>query len=296
MDSLKHLNAALAYMESRLVDDIDMAEAARIALCSEYHLSRMFSFLAGIPLSEYIRRRRLTCAAADLQHSDVKVIDIALKYGYSSPDAFARAFQQLHGVTPSEARRSGAMLKAYPPMTFRLTIQGGSEMNYRIVDKEAFRIVGYSKRVPMVFDGVNTDIAAMWNSLDEEEFARLEQLSNIEPAGLISASASITEERNEDQGEFDYYIGAATTNACPEQFAVLEVPALTWALFEVVGSFPEALQLVWRRIYSEWFPSSGYEVVPGPEMLRNLSKDTSSPSFRSEIWIPVMKRSIGSEA
>jgi len=296
MDSLKHMNAALAYIEARLAEEIDMAEAARIALCSEYHFTRMFSFLAGIPLSEYVRRRRLTRAAAELRQSEVKVIDIALKYGYSSPDAFARAFQQLHDTTPSEARRSDAMLKAYPPMTFRLTIQGGSEMNYRIVDKAAFRIVGYSKRVPIVFHGVNPDIAAMWNSLDEEEFARLELLSDIDPAGLVSASSNFSEERLEGQGEFDYYIGAATTNACPEQFVALEVAATTWALFEVSGSFPEALQLVWRRIYSEWFPSSGYEVAPGPEMLRNVSKDTSSPMFRSEIWIPVKKLSIGSEA
>lgn len=141
MNSLKHMNDALAYIEARLADNIDMNEAARLALCSEYHFTRMFSFLAGIPLSEYVRRRRLTRAAAELRQSNAKVIDIALKYGYSSPDAFARAFQQLHDATPSEARRTGAMLKAYPPMTFQLMIQGGSEMNYRIVDKEAFRIL-----------------------------------------------------------------------------------------------------------------------------------------------------------
>lgn len=295
MDSLKHMNAALAYIEARLTDDIDMAEAARIALCSEYHFTRMFSLLAGIPLSEYVRRRRLTRAAAELRQSDAKVIDMALKYGYSSPDAFARAFQQLHGATPSEARKPGAMLKAYPPMTFRLTIQGGSEMNYRIVDKAAFRIVGYSKRVPIVFHGVNPDISAMWNSLDEEELARLERLSDVEPAGLVSASANFSEGLMEEQGEFDYYIGAATTNACPERLAALEVAATTWALFEAVGPFPAALQSVWGRIYSEWFPTSGYELAPGPEMLRNVSKDTSSPAFRSEIWIPVKKRASGSE-
>lgn len=169
-------------------------------------------------------------------------------------------------------------------------------MNYRIVDKEAFRIVGYSKRVPIVLHGVNPYIAAMWNSLDEEEFIRLERLSEVEPAGLVSASANFSEGRMEEQGEFDYYIGAATTNACPERFAALEVAATTWALFEAVGPFPEALQSVWGRIYSEWFPTTGYELAPGPEMLRNLSKDTSSPAFRSEIWIPVKKRASEWEA
>lgn len=295
MDSLKHMNGALAVIESRLADEIDMAEVAKAALCSEYHFTRMFSFLAGIPLSEYVRRRRLTLAAAELQGSDVKVIDVAVKYGYSSPDAFARAFQQLHGIAPSEARKPGAPLKAYPPMTFRLTIQGGNEMNYRIVHKEAFRIVGIGRRVPIVFNGVNPDIAAMWASLDMEKIASLKQLSNIEPAGLVSASTNFSEGRMEEKGELDHYIGAATTRECPESFDALEVAASTWAVFEAVGPFPETLQNVWGRIYSEWFPTSGYELAPGPEMLWNESKDTSSPTYRSEIWMPV-KKSATSEA
>lgn len=289
MDSLKHMNGALAYIESRLADEIEMAEVAKAALCSEYHFTRMFSFLAGIPLSEYVRRRRLTLAAAELQGSDAKVIDVAVKYGYSSPDAFARAFQQLHGIAPSEARKPGAPLKAYPPMTFRLTIQGGSEMNYRIVDKEAFRVVGIGRRVPIVFNGVNPDIAAMWASLDEEKIASLKQLSNVEPAGLVSASTNFSEGRMEEKGGLDHYIGVATTRECPERFDALEVAASTWAVFEAVGPFPETLQSVWGRIYSEWFPTSGYELAPGPEMLWNESKDTSSPTYRSEIWMPVKK-------
>lgn len=289
MDSLKHMNGALAYIESRLADEIDMAEVAKAALCSEYHFTRMFSFLAGIPLSEYVRRRRLTLAAAELQGGDVKVIDVAVKYGYSSPDAFSRAFQQLHGIAPSEARKPGAPLKAYPPMTFRLTIQGGNEMNYRIVDKEAFRVVGIGRRVPIVFNGVNPDIAAMWASLDMEKIASLKQLSNIEPAGLVSASTNFSEGRMEEKGGLDHYIGAATTRECPESFDALEVAASTWAVFEAVGPFPETLQIVWGRIYSEWFPTSGYELAPGPEMLWNESKDTTSPTYRSEIWMPVRK-------
>lgn len=289
MDSLKNMNDALEYIEEHLQDEVDFTEVARRAYCSEYHFKRMFSFLAGIPLSEYVRRRRLTLAAFELQNSDIKVIDVAVKYGYSSPDSFTKAFQQMHGITPSEARKNGQSLKAFPRMSFQLSVKGGSEMNYRIVEKEAFSIVGLKKRVPLVFEGVNPEITAMWQSLTPELISELKKLSNIEPSGLISASTNFSE-RTTENSELDHYIGAATTNECPESMSQLKVEASTWAVFEAVGPFPETLQNVWGRIYSEWFPSSSYEQTEGPEMLWNADKDTSSPTFRSEIWVPVKKK------
>ncbi|ASB53918.1 MULTISPECIES: AraC family transcriptional regulator [Bacillus] len=290
MDSLKRMNSALTYIEENLTNDIDFKEAARLAFCSEYHFKRMFSFLTGISLSEYIRRRRLTLAAFELKDSRVKVIDLAIKYGYHSPDSFARAFQNLHGIRPSEAKHNGHSLKAYPRMTFQLSIKGGNEMNYRIEEKEAFRIVGIKKRVPILFKGVNPDIASMWESLDEAAINQLKELSNVAPVGLISASTNFSEGRTEENGELDHYIGAATTKHCPNHLSQLEVPASTWAVFEAAGSFPDALQEVWGRIYSEWFPSSHYEQIEGPEILWNEHKDVTSPSFKSEIWIPISKK------
>ncbi|MED3021404.1 MULTISPECIES: AraC family transcriptional regulator [Bacillus cereus group] len=290
MDSLKNMNAAMQYIENNLTDEIDFKEVAKIAFCSEYHFKRMFSFLAGIPLSEYIRCRRLTLAAFELKDSNAKVIDVAIKYGYNSPDSFTRAFQNLHGITPSEARSTIRSLKAYSPMTFQLSIQGGNEMNYRIKEKEPFRIIGITKRVPIVFNGVNEEIASMWKSLNPESIQMLKSLSNMEPNGIISASTNFSEGRMEEKGELDHYIGVARAEDCPAQFAQLEVTASTWAVFEAVGPFPETLQNVWGRIYSEWFPSSNYELAEGPEILWNEQKDTSSPNFKSEIWIPVLKK------
>ncbi|MEK4470935.1 MULTISPECIES: AraC family transcriptional regulator [Bacillus] len=290
MDSLKNMNAAMQYIEDNLTHEIDFKEVAKIAFCSEYHFKRMFSFLAGISLSEYIRCRRLTLAAFELKDSNAKVIDVAIKYGYNSPDSFTRAFQNLHGITPSEARSTSRSLKAYSPMTFQLSIQGGNEMNYRIEEKGPFQIIGIQKRVPIVFNGVNEEIASMWKSLDSQSIDILKSLSNIEPTGIISASTNFSEGRMEEKGELDHYIGVATTKTCPEQFTQLEVLASTWAIFEAVGPFPDALQNVWGRIYSEWFPSSNYELAEGPEILWNESKDVSSPNFRSEIWIPVLKK------
>ncbi|MCQ2010933.1 MAG: AraC family transcriptional regulator [Sporolactobacillus sp.] len=288
MDSLRQMNCAMDYIESHLTESIDYKEAAKRACCSEYHFKRMFSFLAGVPLSEYIRRRRLTLAAFELKDNR-KVIDVAVNYGYNSADAFTRAFQALHGITPSEVRSTAKTLKAFPPMTFQLTIQGVGEMNYRLVEKEAFRVVGLKKRVPIIFSGVNPEIEAMWKRLDEQKIKELKALTNVEPSGIISASTNFSEGRMEEKGALDHYIGTATTKECPDQFAVLEVAASTWAVFEAVGPFPSALQNVWGRIYSEWFPSSNYEAVEGPEILWNESKDTTSPNFRSEIWIPVKR-------
>ena len=289
MDSLERMNQALAYIEDHLTDEIDFGQVAQLALCSEYHFRRMFSFLAGVSLSEYIRRRRLTLAAFELVQENGRVIDVALKYGYNSPDAFTRAFHTLHGVTPTAAKASGQLLKAYPRLTFQLTITGGDEMNYRIEEKAAFSIVGIMKRVPLIYEGVNPEIAAMWQSLDADTITTLKALSNVEPIGLLSASTNFSEGRLEG-GELDHYIGVATTKAHPATLTRLDVPASTWAVFEAIGPFPETLQNIWGRIYAEWFPSSGYEQAPGPEILWNEHKDVTSPTFRSEIWIPVLRR------
>lgn len=290
MDLLKNMNNAMRYIEDNLTNEIDFKIVARIAHCSEYHFKRMFSFLAGVTLSEYIRRRRLSLAAFELTNSILKIIDIAVKYGYNSPDSFTRAFQNLHGVTPSEARNNGQQLKAFPPMTFQLSIRGGNEMNYRIEQKKAFNIVGIMKRVPIIFEGENPEITAMWKSLDMGKIDQLKKLSNVEPKGMIQASTNFSDGRMEEKGELDQYIGVATTEECPENFSKLEVPALTWAIFESTGPFPSTLQETWGRIFSEWFPSSNYQVTEGPEILSIKTQDLTSPSVKSEIWIPVLRK------
>lgn len=290
MDTVAKFNDAISYIEANLAGDIDNKEAARRALCSEYHFQRMFAFLAGVTPSEYIRRRRMTLAAFELQNSEVRVLDVAVKYGYSSADAFSRAFHSMHGVTPSEARKQGQALKSYPVISFKMSIKGGRPMQYRIEEKEAFRIVGIMKRVPIVFEGVNPEIAAIWASLNDATITRLKALSNTDPAGIISASINFSEGRMEEKGGLDHYIGVATTQESPDDLETLEVGPSVWAVFTAVGPFPETLQNVWGAIYSEWFPTSNYEQSPGPEILWNRDKDVSSPDFQSEIWIPVTRR------
>ncbi|MDF2557242.1 MAG: AraC family transcriptional regulator [Bacillales bacterium] len=289
LDSIKQMNLAMKYIEEHLTEEIDWKEVSQIAACSEYHFKRMFSFLSGMSVGEYVRRRRLTLAVTKLKGNKDKIIDIALSIGYDSPDSFTKAFQMVHGVTPSQVRKSSVNVKAFPPMTFQLTIQGGTEMNFRIVDKDTFQIVGIKKRITLQYEGVNTQMDSMWASLTMDDFIELKQLSNVDPNGILCVSANLTEGREEGT-ELDQYIGVATTSSAPSRWEILNVEASTWAVFTAVGPFPQELQSTWARIYSEWFPTSGYELTGGPEILWNESPDTSKPDYKSEIWIPVKRK------
>lgn len=289
----KTMNEVIEYIENNLTEKIDYSEIAKIAMCSEYHFNRMFSFLSGINLSEYVRRRKLTLAALELKNKNVKVIDIAMKYGYNSSDSFSRSFHNLHGVLPSEVKKDCTKIKAYPKMMFQLKIEGIEEMNYRILEKEAFKIIGLKKRVGIVFDGVNPEIEEMYKMLNLEKIMKLKSISNIEPKGMISASTNFSEDRMKEKGGLDHYIGVATTEIIEkdfDEFEILQVEKSTWAVFESVGKFPDTLQNIWGRIYSEWFATSDYETINGPEIVWHESPDTTNPNYRSEIWIPVRKK------
>lgn len=159
-------------------------------------------------------------------------------------------------------------------------------MKYRMVSKEAFRVVGIHGRVRLVYEGINPEIAGMFRSLDETTIATLKELSNTEPRGLIQATDHASGDLEEGTS-LEHYIGAATTRECPEGMACLEVAAGDWAVFATEGPFPKTMQDVWARIYSEWFPSSGYQHAGGPSLVWSESPDVTSPTYRNEIWIPV---------
>ena len=162
MEWLDRLNQSISYIEDNLAGEIDFKQASKIAYCSSFHFQRMFSYIANVSLAEYIRRRRMTLAAFELQNSDIKVMDLALKFGYDSPTSFSRAFQNVHGVSPSGAKSEGVTLKAHPRMTFLITIKGEVEMNYRIEKKEAFRIMGAKKHFDLNVEENFVQIPQFW--------------------------------------------------------------------------------------------------------------------------------------
>ncbi|MEA5011700.1 MAG: helix-turn-helix domain-containing protein, partial [Angelakisella sp.] len=244
MNLLKQFNDAMSYIESNLTGNIEAAQISRIAGCSEYHFRRMFSALAGMSLGEYIRRRKLSLAAMMLQSKEVRVIDVALELGYETPEAFGKAFQTMHGVKPSHVKKSNVELKAFPPMTFQLTVKGGIEMEYRIVEKEAFHIVGFKKRITVQFKGINQQMDTLVQKLTPEIVLELKSLCNIEPKGILNVSANFSE-RTTEGSEVDQYIGVATTKEVPAGYDLLQVEASLWAVFSVSGVFPIALQETW---------------------------------------------------
>ncbi|MEV6326282.1 AraC family transcriptional regulator [Streptomyces sp. NPDC051909] len=285
---LEGLNRALDHVERRLAEhEVDVAEAARIAATSEYHFRRLFSALAGMPLSVYVRRRRMTLAGAEVLSGERTLLDVAVSYGYGSGEAFARAFRSVHGIGPGEARRTGAELVSQPRMSFRVVVEGSSSMRYRIIEHDAFRLVGRKARIPLVHEGVNPAGAAFVESLGTEAVVRMKALSDREPAGVLSAVEHLTESR-EEGAEVDYWIGVATgpDTAPAEELDGLDVPAGTWAVFENHGPYPSALQELWRDVFTQWFPSNPYTSRPGPELLRTQPV-TVGENTDSELWIPV---------
>ncbi|QES57250.1 AraC family transcriptional regulator [Streptomyces venezuelae] len=288
---LDRLNQAMEHIEDHLDGQIEVSVLAGITLTSEYHFRRLFSSLAGMPLSEYVRRRRLTVAGAEVLAGEPTLLEIAVRYGYTSGEAFARAFRAVHGVGPGEARRSGAALISQPRLSFRLTVEGNSTMRYRIVEKEAFRVVGRKARVPLVYRGVNQHIAEHVRSIPPETMLRIAALSDQDPDGVVSATVRLSD-GFEEGGELDYYHAVITGAAEPPgDLDVLDCPAGTWAVFENTGPFPQALQEMWGDVAARWIPSNPYEYRPGPEILRTRPSQDDPACSRAQLWIPVTRTS-----
>lgn len=284
MELISIMNRVVDYIEENLCGEIRMADLAREAACSEWYLQRMFSSLTDISLSEYIRRRRLTLAAYELQKSDATVLETALKYGYSSPDSFARAFRQIHGVNPSKVKNGGCVVRAYGKIAFVLTVKGVSALQYRILDKGPIRVVGVKKWFTTENGQNFEEIPKFWSSFPADKRDILLAISENE--GVVGLCADMYD------GGFDYWIGCMSSRECPDGCEVITIPASAWAVFEVIGPMdpkPNAMQEIWKRIYSEWLPSSGYEHAMLPEVEWYSPGDMNAPDYKSEIWIPVKK-------
>ncbi|MDD4851015.1 MAG: AraC family transcriptional regulator [Gemmiger sp.] len=281
MEWITRLNSAMHYLEEHLAEDVDYKALSTLACCSTYHFQRMFTYMAGVPLAEYIRRRRMTLAAVDLQSGTEKIVDIALKYGYASPTAFNRAFQSVHGVAPSLARTGGVPLKAFPPISFTITIQGAVEMEYRIEKKNAFRIVGRSEALQQEIEKNFAVVPNMWQKAAMDgTLAALAAMMDGEPKGMLGVSACNEAEK------WRYYIAVASNQPLADTFEAYLVPAATWAIFPGSGS-GQSIQELEKRIVTEWLPSSGYEYANAPDIEVYLNPDPQNATY--EVWIPVTK-------
>jgi AraC family transcriptional regulator len=291
MEWSERMNAAIGYIEDNLAGDLDYNEAAKKACCSLFHFQRMFMVIIGFTPAEYARRRRLTLAARELTSTNDKVIDIALKYGYDSPDSFTRAFRNVHGITPQAARAPGVKLTAFPRVSFNIMLKGGNDMDYRIIEKPAFDIIGRSRKFRTVNGENFIKIPQFWQEyMKMDEYKTLMDLAGGKPGKVTGGSCLgiCFDYEGANFDKFSYGIGIEKpAKKSPVKFEVIPVPAAAWAVFDCTL---DNLQDITKRIYSEWFPSTGYEHAPAPEIEVYLPGDFADTTMKCQIWIPVVKK------
>ena len=278
MDWIRTINNAIEYMEKHLTDEITLADIAKHVNLSAFHFQRAFSLLAEMSPAEYLRKRRLSQAGADLLSGDVKVIDAALKYCYESPESFTKAFTRFHGVSPMQVKK-GSSIQFMNRFTVRITIEGGCIMEYNIEKWEAMDLLMHAKEFHA--ETSEAEIPKFWDAY----YANAEYRKIPGYLGLCA-------QQKTDGDEFRYGIGckASDVEGVPEGFEVIHIPEYTWAVFKCVGPVPGAIQAMWERIYKEWLPVSEYELIPDYDIENYLPGDPSSRDYVSEICIPVRKK------
>lgn len=296
MDWLDKMNSAIEYVESNLMDEIDFAIMAQRACCSNYNFQRMFSFITDTTLTEYIRRRRLTLAAFELQNNNIKIIDLALKYGYDSPVSFTRAFKSIHGLTPNDARTNGVTLKAYPRISFQISIKGESEMKYRIETKEAFKGFGIETIASSEGDERYLSPHGLWQKCQANgEYDRLSENSGDLPPYVNQDLCKVHGAcgyRDTGGNTFPYLLCAfKSENSKTDGYKTITIPAQTWVIFPserfAWDKIGDTINNLYKRFYSEWLPTSGYEQVEGADF--EIYGGDSEFGY-IELWYPVKKK------
>ena len=257
---LRELNHVIDYIEEHLTNDLSLETISEYAGVSDYHFRKIFFYISGISLNEYIKNRKLSEANKDLLQGE-KVTDVAFKYGYESIDGFTRAFKKWSGFLPSDVIKTG-MCKSFPKFTFIINIKGGVAMDFRIEEKPAFYFAGVSKRVPMQFEGVNNEIMKLAMSITDEQKSEMHALQDIEPTEIVNVSYDADANFLKEEGELTHLIGVLTSkNVESNILEKISVEACTWAVFPNEGEFPFTLQNTMAKVYSEWIPSDRKSVV-----------------------------------
>ena len=286
MSWIESIQKAINYMEENLLNDLTMDQIAQEVNSSVFHFQRIFSILTDMSIADYIRRRRLTLAAQELMDTEHKIIDLAYKYGYDSPEAFTKAFRKQHNVTPSEARKQQGPLQSYNRLIIQVSLKGAEPMKYKIVEKEKFQVVGV-KRTYNCRNGENTQgIPLFWDEMNNKGMDDvLFKLNNGEIKGVLGVC--VPDKHYKENSLMDYWIATEHVGEVPDNLLTMEVPAAKWVVFEVHGPMPDAMQNTWKQIYSEWFPSNPYEPAGSAELEVYSDEDPFSPDLYSEIWISI---------
>ena len=287
MDWITGISKAIDYIEEHITEPTDYARAAKEACSSLFNFQRVFALLCGYTLGDYVRMRRLTLAGEELLSTDAKVIDVALKYGYDSPESFSRAFTRFHGVSPSAVRK-GAAIRSFSRICVKLILTGGSIMEYRIEKKQAAKIICRRREFTKPGDDyTNKEIPEFWNECGRD--GSIQKLCGyIKDSAQFKGLLGVCFSTEMTGSGFPYGIGAEYDGESdPQDFEIVEIPAYTYAVFTVRGRMPDAFRETYRKICTEFFPQSGYEYGNGVEIEVYPSADVQNPDYTCEIWIAV---------
>lgn len=280
MEWMSAIQEAISYIEKNITDEkLNADQVAEHVFMSSFYFQKGFTMLCGYTVGEYIRNRRLDLAGKELVHTDTRIIDVSMKYGYDSPDSFSKAFTRFHGVRPSQIRKEEVILKSFAPLKLKISLEGGYLMDYKIRKKGAFSVVGIVKRFP--YEGAYETIPLFWKDCMEE--------------GIKVGNYGINIDENMEGVTFEYVIANdyKPSEDVPEGMVIRTIPALTWAVFPCYGALPSALQEVNQKIFNEWLPamkeyefSQGYciEYYDDPHKYKNGAEDEN---YYSEIWLPI---------
>ena len=285
MEWMKAISEAVDYIESHISDEITADDVANSVCISTFYFQKGFSMLCGYTIMEYIRNRRLALAGVALADSEAKVIDVAMQYGYDSPDSFTKAFTRFHGITPSQVRKDKTMIKSFAPLKLTISLKGGYLMDYRITKKDSFTVIGSAKEFS--YEQAKQEIPAFW----QEHYATGKGQHVCGMFGI-----NIDEQMGHEK--FEYVIADIynPVTDIPEGFVTKTIPAFTWAVFPCKGAMPNSLQDVNTKIFSEWLPAlkeyefaAGYciEMYDTPD---KYPKGTQDENYYAEIWIPVKRK------
>jgi AraC family transcriptional regulator len=266
-------------MEEHLTDNITCEDVAEHIYISSFHFQRTFNLLTGLTIGEYLRNRRLSLAGQELLKREEKVIDIALKYCYETPESFSKAFSRFHGITPNQAKKEGSVLKSFNRLVIKIKLEGGSTMDYRIVKKDSFQLVAKTR----VFSDETSqaEIPKFWS-----------EYYNTGLDKKVCGMMGICLQSKNGAKAWSYGIGCEEkyVKEIPKDFEILEIPSYTWAIFTCVGPMPNAIQNMWERVYSEWLPQADYELIPAYDIEYYTEGDNTKEDYVSEIWIPVKEK------
>lgn len=285
MDWISGFQQSINYIEDNLSEELSAAEIARQMNVSAFYYQKIFAIVCGFSVGEYIRGRRLSKAGSELVSTDEKIIDIALKYGYDTPEGFTRAFSKFHGSPPSAVRK-GAPIRSFARLSVTISMKGGEVMDYKIVKSEAFKVLEKREVHSVSENQNNVTIPEFWDRAHKDGTITklLAAASDKESVfGICYANP------HKEESTFDYSIAVKFdgNSPVPEGFTVNEIPARTWAVFPCTGAMPKVIQELWHRICTEFFPSSSYEPTYEMDIEVYSDGDMTSDDYRCEIRVPV---------